>query len=876
MKGKKLLALLLGVTLLMSPVQYAQAEGETEVPVNQEEHASGYIESDLDQNTPVYMPMARAAAAIPSAFPSDIEAMKEKYPDNRDQNPYGTCWAFASMGLAEFDLINDGAADRNVDFSELQLAYFAYNFVQDPLGGTEGDSAQYYNENTDTNYLNRGGNFEYASRRLSQWIGAVDESNVPYDKAADTLTRGVPEEYAYGYNKAHLENAYDINIKANPDDVKTQIMQHGAVGAMYYHNDANMNYKAGTYPAYYDPAKTGGGHAIMIVGWNDDYSKDNFIGETKPQSNGAWLIRNSWGFQCSYFWMSYENASLMDAAWVFDFNANDGYDNNYQLDGGIETYKCSKEKVANVFTVQQKHGVESELLKAVSLSMTHETGVGYTIEIYTDLQDVADPTSGTKQETATTSGTTTYAGIYTILLQNSVRLTPGTTFSVVVTCDQSAIDQEQATSMANGDKMVWEKKVSKYNNKSFYYAYNRYNAEPGGNYCIKAFTSNNAMNDAEMVADAKKAVTDSLNDIIGSNSLTREEIQGKISDSLTKAGITDVTITVGEWNKVDATIDAEGNITATITIQYGTAVDTVQLNKVIAQLALPESSSINVVYGKTQVGENLSDADLTVDNKKLIENLNAYVFTTEEKNWIANGASVQIYSNINNITDSVGETDQKLINAIRKKDQKIGLYLDISVGMRMLDNSGNEIAGSNRLIHESHTEFTGVIALPDELVSKDATKTRTYEVIRIHDGKAEVIPSDFHVDTKTISFTTDKFSTYAVAYLDTDKSGSSGGSGTGESIEPGSGTGTNHNSDMNADENTPQNSGENSKNNLENNSQNKAENNAGKDAQDTSKVKSPDTMDNNVLVFWLIATALIGAGMFFIESKERKKENKEA
>ena len=166
--------------------------------------------------------------------------------------------------------------------------------------------------------------------------------------------------------------------------------------------------------------------------------------------------------------------------------------------------------------------------------------------------------------------------------------------------------------------------------------------------------------------------------------------------------------------------------------------------------------------------------------------------------------------------------------------------------------------------------------MPDELISKDATKTRTYEVIRIHDGKAEVIPSDFHAETKTISFTTDKFSTYAVAYIDTDKSVSSGGSGTGESTEPGSVTGTNHNSDTNADENTSKNSGENSKNNLENNSQNKAENNAGKDTPDTSKVKSPDTMDNNVLAFWLIATALIGAGMFFIESKERKKENKEA
>jgi len=27
----------------------------------------------------------------------------------------GTCWAFSSLGLAEFDLINDGAVDKNID-----------------------------------------------------------------------------------------------------------------------------------------------------------------------------------------------------------------------------------------------------------------------------------------------------------------------------------------------------------------------------------------------------------------------------------------------------------------------------------------------------------------------------------------------------------------------------------------------------------------------------------------------------------------------------------------------------------------------------------------------------------------------------------------
>ena len=107
----------------------------------------------------------------------------------RLQFPYGTCWAFASTGLAEFDLINDGLASKDtVDFSELQLAYFTYNFVTDPLGGTEGDVARYYNDNATYSYLDRGGNFEYSLRRLSQWIGAADESDVSYAQAGATIS----------------------------------------------------------------------------------------------------------------------------------------------------------------------------------------------------------------------------------------------------------------------------------------------------------------------------------------------------------------------------------------------------------------------------------------------------------------------------------------------------------------------------------------------------------------------------------------------------------------------------------------------------------------------------------------------------------------
>ena len=84
----------------------------------------------------------------------------------------------ASTGLAEFDLINDslagrGSFDRSLDLSELQLAYFTYNSVVDPLGGTEGDYTKYYNENASVSYLNYGGNYAMAARRLAQWCGAL-------------------------------------------------------------------------------------------------------------------------------------------------------------------------------------------------------------------------------------------------------------------------------------------------------------------------------------------------------------------------------------------------------------------------------------------------------------------------------------------------------------------------------------------------------------------------------------------------------------------------------------------------------------------------------------------------------------------------------
>ncbi len=617
MRIKKLLAVALSAVLAVSTFGYtswaADKDGKNSSPKGFE-FVPGYVASELDNNTPEYYSDIAVFAdnRIPSSYPDNMEEFKSKYPKLRNQNPYGTCWAFSSIGLAEFDLINDGVVKSDVDLSELQLAYFTYNSVVDPLGGTKGDYAKYNNDVASATYLDVGGNYEMSLRRLSQWVGTVNESVVPYSKAEESISNGIDSSYAYGYDTAHLKNAYRINIKTQPDAVKEHIMEHGAVGIMYSHNDAGANYAI---KSYYDTSSMyGSGHAVMVVGWDDNYSKNNFKTDTKPANNGAWLVRNSWGDDYfDYFWMSYETYSLSDSAWVFDMSAVDEYDNNYQLDGSLETgIDQYYTQAANVFTVEEKANVESETLKAVSLSFLKTADVEYTVEVYTDLKDKYNPASGTKS--ASTSGRTSYAGYYTIPLDKEVELKPGSSYAVVLKTDKKAIEYEYTYSTQKDTNdpdspYVWERAASNnydVDKTSFYYGYGKYGVSGNSNYRIKAFTTNNyAKSDSEYVAEAKKVVEEAIKDVTAVNTLTKQDIQSVVDAALTNAGIKKATAVVGELNKQEATTSAAGNIKTEITVSYGSVNEIVVFDKTISKL--PKTDAEKVKEAKTVVEATVND-----------------------------------------------------------------------------------------------------------------------------------------------------------------------------------------------------------------------------------------------------------------------------
>ncbi|MCR4924458.1 MAG: hypothetical protein K5931_10670, partial [Lachnospiraceae bacterium] len=350
----------------------------------------------------------------------------------KDQGNYGTCWTFAVAACAEASMLKKGLVTKGVDddFSERHLGYYTFNLkdIDDPLKTTEGDyhDAHIYNEEgEELDPTVNGGDYFEAAYFLSAHRGMASEVDYPYPDNSSLPALPLTTEDIYGNNVAELTDFLTLSIDQE-SVIKQAVKDYGAVALSY--GDYGEYYSSDE-KSYYCYKNVNPNHAVTIVGWDDDYPASNF--KRKPESNGAWKIKNSWGEvfgDNGYCWISYEDKSMYNA-FVYSFDDPDKYDNNYLYAGGLfNAYEDRGSSYSNVYEIQG----DNEVLEACGI-FEYDADVNYSLQIYKNPEKIKDPESGEELLEEPLTGSFLFGGYHTVTLPDPVRLSKGDSIAIVFT-----------------------------------------------------------------------------------------------------------------------------------------------------------------------------------------------------------------------------------------------------------------------------------------------------------------------------------------------------------------------------------------------------------------------------------------------------------
>ena len=255
---------------------------------------------------------------LPKSF--DLRKVDGKYnyvTPIRSQERGNTCWAFASIAALEsFLLKTEGKSyefSNQYDFSENNMKN-----VMSSLG-KQGIYARLSND---------GGNDNYALAYLLRWSGPILEEYDNYYTVNGVPTNNIPLEFFN--SEKHVQGVKYIHERdgsKDNDEIKKAIMDYGAVATSLFWNPKFVNgYNYYCYDISLVNPKTDG-HAICIIGWDDNYKKSNF-GKNAPPEDGAFIVKNSWGDSSGndgYYYISYFDVSLAKRSMTEFFNKGAGF-----------------------------------------------------------------------------------------------------------------------------------------------------------------------------------------------------------------------------------------------------------------------------------------------------------------------------------------------------------------------------------------------------------------------------------------------------------------------------------------------------------------------------------------------------------------------
>lgn len=284
---KKFIAAVLAAALIACPFTSALAK-DTEI--SSSGRLGGVI---IEQGASAENYLSESAVSF-SEFPKSYSSVDMGYVTPvKNQGVQNTCIIFSGIAAMESALLKNGYGEY--DLSEEYANYWA---------STRADGTGWQRDRVNT------GAYPYTGYGCLTTGGVVLESEFPYmsrtEEYFEELEHTDPLFYAGGIKVLSGSDS-------SAENVKQTIMESGGVVASFAYFDEYLNSDTSSYfcgDSLTRSKISQGAHSVFVVGWDDNYSKENFARGGQPENDGAWLIKNSWGSSYSYIWISYEDKYL--------------------------------------------------------------------------------------------------------------------------------------------------------------------------------------------------------------------------------------------------------------------------------------------------------------------------------------------------------------------------------------------------------------------------------------------------------------------------------------------------------------------------------------------------------------------------------------
>jgi C1A family cysteine protease len=341
---------------------------------------------------------------LPSSYDLRNVNGKNYVTPNRDQGNLGICWAFASAGSAESYLLKKN--DESYDASSLLISERQIDY------GTSIDGLKDY-DNKYVNFIRRnlgsGGNIFVASILMASGVSvfnyndfkSYNDKDMQVMEASDVINYKKSQYEVNGLtvfptltlrkSTGNLSDSDLSTYNSYINLVKSYIMNYGAAytstfvhsSCAFYDNTINKN----VIDVY--NCKLSEGHALQIVGWDDNYSysycndynmhnTDTSNCENIVNGTGAWILKNSWGTADAYIYMTYDSQETVIASFT-DLNSSyqKNWDNNYVISNGPYDVAYSSKLTYSLSNADIK---DNEILKKLKF-IAYGSNATYEIKI---------------------------------------------------------------------------------------------------------------------------------------------------------------------------------------------------------------------------------------------------------------------------------------------------------------------------------------------------------------------------------------------------------------------------------------------------------------------------------------------------------------